>query len=136
MIARGLPQIQQTLKEGQQMGDRTMNRVQSPTTAPDSKDSTIDIPHVLCPCTGHGVAHPAPIVGEARASFCSGQSKSCSRPGMEYLAPQLGEEGRHIRDPEQSLQSRGNQVLAYRSLWPSCRILSSVWKIRAKWGKA
>ncbi|MEQ2238562.1 hypothetical protein ILYODFUR_034369 [Ilyodon furcidens] len=70
---RGSPQIQQLLKEGQQMGNRTANRVQFLTTASVSKDrplSTIGGPRGRCPCTSHDLSHPAPIMGEGRACTC------------------------------------------------------------------
>ncbi|MEQ2314276.1 hypothetical protein AMECASPLE_010433 [Ameca splendens] len=102
---RGSPQIQQLLKEGQQMGNKTANRVQSLTTAPTSKDhplSTICGPRGRCPCASHGVSNPAPIMGEGRACTCRGQSQSFRQPGLGWrIQPPIWErrsllEGRRI----------------------------------------
>ncbi|KAK5617458.1 hypothetical protein CRENBAI_005772, partial [Crenichthys baileyi] len=96
------------------------NRVHSLTTAPASKDrplSTICGLSGWCPCASHSLSNPAPIKGEGRACTCRGQSQSFRRPGSGWrIRPPIWErrsllEGRRISELEQSLHSRGNQVL-------------------------
>ncbi|KAK5599375.1 hypothetical protein CRENBAI_021925 [Crenichthys baileyi] len=73
---RGSPQIQQLLKEGQQMGNRTANRVQSLTTAPVSKDRPLST--IGGPCARHDLPHPASIMGEGTAQTRSRRVRDSS----------------------------------------------------------